>query len=49
VIAQAGTGGEPLAVVIEAAEELRDDELTLLVNAAQHSSRAVIVRIIRDG
>jgi hypothetical protein len=49
VIAQAGTGVEPLAVVIEAAEELRDDELTLLVNAAQHSSRAVIVRIIRDG
>jgi hypothetical protein len=48
VIARAGTGIEPLVVVIEAAEELRDDELDLLVDAARHSSRAVIVRIIRD-
>lgn len=49
VIAQAGTGAQPLVVVIEAAEELREDELALLVDAAQRSSRAVIVRIIRDG
>jgi hypothetical protein len=49
VITEAGTGVEPLVVVIEAADALRDDELDLLVNAAQRSSRAVIVRIIRDG
>jgi hypothetical protein len=49
VIAQAGTGVEPLVVVVEAAEELRDDELAAVVDAAGHSPRAVILRIIRDG
>jgi hypothetical protein len=49
VIEQAGTGVEPLVVVVEAAEELRDDELAALLDAAGHSSRAVILRIIRDG
>jgi hypothetical protein len=47
-IGQSGTGVEPLLVVIEAAEEIRDEELDVLVAAARHSSRAVIVRIIRD-
>jgi hypothetical protein len=49
VIGQAGTGVEPLVVVVEAADELRDDELAALLDAASHSSRAVILRIIRDG
>jgi hypothetical protein len=49
VIGQAGTGVEPLVVLVEAAEELRDDELDALLDAASHSSRAVILRIIRDG
>jgi hypothetical protein len=49
VIAQAGTGVEPLVVVVEAAEELREDELAVVLEAAKHSSRAVIMRIIRDG
>jgi len=48
-IGQSGTGVEPLIVAVEAAEELRDEELDLLLDAARHSSRAVIVRIIRDG
>jgi hypothetical protein len=48
-IGQAGTGTEPLIVAVEAAEQLREEELDLLLDAARRSSRAVIVRIIRDG
>jgi len=48
VIERAGTGVEPLVVVVEAAEELRDDELSAVLEAAHHSSRAVILRIVRD-
>jgi hypothetical protein len=48
VIAQAGEGVEPLVVVVEAGEELRDEELAPLLEAARRSARAVIVRIIRD-
>jgi hypothetical protein len=47
-IGQSGTGVEPLIITIEAAEELRDEELDVLLDAARRSSRAVIVRIIRD-
>jgi len=46
VIGGAGTGSEPLVVVLEAAEELRAEELGALLDAASHTSRAVIVRII---
>jgi hypothetical protein len=49
VIARAGTGVEPLVVVVEAAEELRDDELAAVLDAAEHPSRAVILRVMRDG
>jgi hypothetical protein len=49
VIARAGTGVEPLVVVVEAAEELRDDELAAVVNATDHASRPVILRVLRDG
>ena len=48
VIAHAGTGVEPLVVVVEAAEELREQELAALLGAAGHASRAVILRIVRD-
>jgi hypothetical protein len=48
VIRGAGTGTEPLVVVVEAAEELRDQELAALLDAARHTSRAVILRIIGD-
>jgi hypothetical protein len=47
-IGQSGTGVEPLIVVLEAAEQIREEELDVLLAAARHSSRAVIVRIIRD-
>ncbi|MCW2970235.1 MAG: hypothetical protein JWO23_1362 [Solirubrobacterales bacterium] len=49
VIGQAGTGAEPLVVEVEAADELREEELAAVLDAASHSSRAVILRIIRDG
>jgi hypothetical protein len=48
-IAGAGTGIEPLVVVVEAAEELREDELAAVLEAAGHASRPVILRILRDG
>ncbi len=47
-IGQSGTGVQPLLVVIEAAEQIGDEEFDVLLAAARHSSRAVIVRIIRD-
>lgn len=49
MIARAGTGVEPLVVVVEAAEQLRESELAALLGAASHARRAVILRIIRDG
>jgi hypothetical protein len=45
----AGTGDEPLVVVVEAAEELREDELAPVLEAAGHTPRAVILRIMGDG
>lgn len=48
VIVEAGTGIEPLVVVVEAAEELREDELTPVLDAAEHSSRPVVLRVIRN-
>jgi hypothetical protein len=49
VISGAGSGVEPLVVVVEAAEELREDELAVVVEAARHTSRPVILRVMRDG
>jgi hypothetical protein len=49
VIEHAGTGVEPLVVVVEAAEELREDELAVVLEAAHQSPRPVILRVIREG
>jgi hypothetical protein len=49
VLVAAGTGDEPLVVVVEAAEELREDELAAVVEAAAHAPRPVILRVMRDG
>lgn len=46
VLDLAGTGTEPLVIVIEAAEELLDEELAPLVAAAERAPRPVILRII---
>ena len=47
VIDRAGGGVEPLVVQVEAAEELRDDELAAVVEAAVDAPRAVILRVMR--
>lgn len=48
VLANAGTGTAPLVVVIEAAEELTDEEITIVFDAAEHADRPVILRVIRN-
>jgi hypothetical protein len=48
VIGGAGTGPEPVVVVVEAADELREEELQAVLEGAGHTSRTVILRIIRD-
>ena len=48
VIAEAGTGDEPLLLEVEVAEELRDDQVSAVLEAAGHTSRPVILRIIRS-
>jgi predicted P-loop ATPase/GTPase len=47
-IDKAGPGAEPLVVVVEAAEELREDELAAILDAARRSRRSVILRIEAD-
>jgi hypothetical protein len=49
VLAQAGTGSEPLVLVIEAADELRETELAAVLAGAGHARRPVILRVIRNG
>jgi hypothetical protein len=39
-------GNEPPVVVIEVAEELREDELSVLVQAAEHAGRTVLLCIL---
>jgi hypothetical protein len=41
----AGSGDEPLVVLVEAAEELRDDELAVMLDVARRAPRPVILRI----
>jgi hypothetical protein len=48
VIERAGTGTEPLVLEVEAAEELREDELASVLGAASRASRPLILRIIRN-
>jgi hypothetical protein len=48
VIEGAGTGIEPIVIVVEAAEELRDEELEAVIGPAAHSPRPVILRVIRN-
>jgi hypothetical protein len=48
VIDGAGTSTEPIVVVIEAAELLREDELEVVAAAADRAPRPVILRVIRN-
>ncbi len=47
VIREAGTGAEPLVVVVESAEAFTDEELAAVIDAAAASPRPVILRVIR--
>jgi hypothetical protein len=47
-IGQAVTGDEPLVIVVEAAEELREDELAAVLDAADRADRVVILRVMSD-
>lgn len=48
VIQQAPDKRKPLMIIVEAAEELREDELAAVVDAAEHAHRRVIIRIMAD-
>lgn len=47
VLDQAGPGTAPLVVVVQAAEELLEEEAAPLVNAARSARRPVILRVMR--
>jgi hypothetical protein len=47
VLRQPGTGTAPLVIVVEAAEELQDDQAAPVVQAALVAPRPVILRIMR--
>lgn len=47
VIDRAGTGVEALVIEVGVAEEIREDELAVVVEASRRSARPVILRIIR--
>ena len=46
VIRRAAPGAEPLVIIVEAAEELREDELAAVVDAAARARRDVVVRVM---
>jgi hypothetical protein len=46
VIKRAAADGEPLVVVVEAAEELRDDELAAVLDSAVRTRRVVLLRVL---
>jgi hypothetical protein len=47
-VSQTEAGDEPLMIVVEGAEELREDELAVVLDAARRADRLVIVRIMAD-
>jgi len=46
VVLRAAPGSGPLVIVIEAAEELREDELAAVLDAAARADRAVVLRVL---
>jgi hypothetical protein len=48
VIGRAPDDHEPLVIIVEAAEELREEELAVVLDAAARAHRYVIVRIMAD-
>jgi hypothetical protein len=48
VVRHAADTGEPLVIIVEAAEELREDEIAPVLAAAAHTRRRVILRVMAD-
>jgi hypothetical protein len=46
VIRRAPDDAEPLVIIVEAAEELREDELAVVLDAAARGGRSVILRVM---
>jgi hypothetical protein len=46
VIRHAAAGTGPLVIIVEAAEELREDELAVVLDAAAHARRDVVLRVM---
>lgn len=47
-VGQAEAGEEAVTIVVRAAEELREDELAVVLDAARRADRLIIVRIAAD-
>ena len=47
-VAQTEVTHEPLTIVVQAAEELREDELAVVLDAARRADRQVVLRIMAD-
>jgi hypothetical protein len=48
VIGRAAAGAGPLVIIVQAAEELREDELSVVLEAAARARRGVILRVMAD-
>lgn len=48
VVRRAASTDEPLVIIVQAAEELREDELSAVLAATAHTHRRVILRIMAD-
>jgi hypothetical protein len=48
VLDEAGAGHQPLVIEVEAAEQLREDELAAVLDATAHARRPVILRVLSD-
>jgi Na+-transporting methylmalonyl-CoA/oxaloacetate decarboxylase gamma subunit len=48
VVRRAAGADEPLVIIVQAAEELREDELAAVLAAAAHTHRRVILRVMAD-
>lgn len=48
VVHRAAAGDEPLVIIVQAAEELREDELAAVLAGAAHTRRPVILRVMAD-
>jgi len=46
VIRRAAAGAGPLVIIVQAAEELREDELAVVLDAAARARRDVVLRVL---